>query len=184
MVTFREDVTNLYQYAKRRSLSFYYSMVWACTRSMNQVDAFHYAIRDGKPVYLPERKPSFTDLRPGSGQFHIVTMDMLCDPGAFCMEAAQLSKAQTNFLDEEKESDDLVCFTCLPWIEMTAFTNARDLSAPGAVDNSVPCLAWGKYIEENGRKILGISVEVNHRLIDGIHIGAFAECLTACIQAL
>ncbi|MBQ8136954.1 MAG: hypothetical protein IJ174_05925 [Clostridia bacterium] len=184
MVTFRQDVTNLSAYAKRRGLSFYYAMVWACARSINQVDAFRVALRDGKPYYLPERKPSFTDLRKNSEQFHIVTMDLTSDPEAFCAEAARISQAQEGFVDEAKETDDLIYLSCLPWFEMTAFTNERDLSAPGARDDSIPRLAWGRYAEENGRKVLGLSVEVNHRLIDGVHIGRFAENLTACIQSL
>lgn len=57
-------------------------------------------------------------------------------------------------------------------------TNERDLSAPDARDDSVPHIAWGKYTEEGGRLTLGISIEVNHRLIDGLHIGRFFAELT------
>lgn len=63
-------------------------------------------------------------------------------------------------------------------------TNERDLSAPGAHDDSVPPIAWGKYTEESGRLTLGIPIEVNHRLIDGLHIGRFAEELTRLIDEL
>lgn len=31
---------------------------------------------------------------------------------------------------------------------------------------------------------LGMSVEVNHRLIDGVHIGRFAQALEGLIDAL
>ena len=65
-----------------------------------------------------------------------------------------------------------------------ALTNERDLTAPGARDDSVPHIAWGKYTEKGGRLTLGISIEVNHRLIDGLHIGRFAEELTRLIDEL
>ena len=39
-------------------------------------------------------------------------------------------------------------------------------------------------ITEAKMSVGGISVEVNHRLIDGVHIGRFAEALTLRIQAL
>lgn len=65
-----------------------------------------------------------------------------------------------------------------------ALTNERDLSAPGARDDSVPHIARGKYTEEGGRLTLGISVEVNHRLIDGLHIGRFFAELTRLIDEL
>ena len=48
----------------------------------------------------------------------------------------------------------------------------------------MPRISWGKYTEENGRLMLGMSVEVNHRLIDGVHIGQFAAALEAGIDSL
>lgn len=73
-VTFRVDVANLYRYVKERHLSFYYAMGYLVTDAVNSVKNFRYAIRDGEVWLLDERIPSFTDLHPGSEQFHIVTM--------------------------------------------------------------------------------------------------------------
>ena len=238
MVTFRMDVSPLYQYTKAHGLSFYKGMIWACTQAMNHVDAFRISLRGEELVMLDRRSPSFTDLKAGSDEFHIVTMDHMEEIDRFCEEADRLSNAQETFIDPSKESDALIylsgedprfykrgidqyparlsgglqspteinaprgcagirfgrCqltltriprqfsrarieYSCLLWIEMTALTNERDLSAPGALNDSIPRLAWGKYVEEGGRKMLGISVEVNHRFIDGIHIGRFAQQL-------
>ena len=184
MVTFRQDVTDLYNFTKANGLSFYYGMIWACTRAVNSVPAFHIALRGGELVSIPDRKPSFTDLKPNAEQFHIVTMDLDEDIRAFCRAAAERSRAQECFIDLSAESDDLIYISCLPWIELTALTNEKDLNSPGARDDSIPRITWGKFTEENGRKVLGLSLEVNHRFIDGIHIGRFAENLTNCIAAL
>ncbi len=145
MVSFRQDVTALYRYTKARGLSFYYGMVWAVTSAINSVDAFRVALRAGELVRLPERKPSFTDLRPGAEQFHIVTMELSDSIDDFCREAARRSRPQTRFLDETAESDGLVYLSCLPWVDLTALTNERDLSAPGATDDSILRAAWVKY---------------------------------------
>ena len=184
MVTFRQDVTRLYDFVKAEGLSFYYGMIWTCTRALNVVEAFRFSIRDGEIVRLSRRMPSFTDLKPGAEQFHIVTMDCDSDIRPFCREAAARSRAQEGFIYLSQETDELIYLSCLPWIELTALTNERDLSAPGARDDSVPRIAWGKYSEEGGRKILGLSLEVNHRLIDGVHIGRFAEALNTALDEL
>ena len=184
MVTFRADVTPLYAYTKPRGLSFYKGMIWACTEALNSVEAFRMAIRDGQVILLSRRDPSFTDLGPGSGQFRIVTVPHTGDIDSFCREADRVSRAQRSFIDPAKESDALVYYSCLPWIELTALTNERDLSAPGALEDSIPRVAWGKYEEEGGRKKLGLSMEVNHRLIDGIHIGQFAQRLQELMEGL
>ena len=42
----------------------------------------------------------------------------------------------------------------------------------------------GRFREENGRKILGLSLEVNHRMIDGGISVALREELTRLIESL
>lgn len=51
-------------------------------------------------------------------------------------------------------------------------------------DDSIPRLAWGKYRKTGEQVELGLSIDVNHRLIDGLHIGQFAQALTAQIDCL
>ena len=79
-----------------------------------------------------------------------------------------------------QEGDDLIFLSCLPWLDITALTNERDFDP----DDAIPRLAWGKYVLREGRLELGYSVEVNHRFIDGLHIGRFGERLQALIEAL
>lgn len=184
MVSFRQDVSGVYDFAKANGLSFYYAMIWACTRAMNETEAFRLTVRGGELYRLDGRSPSFTDLKKGAEQFHIVTMPCDGDIRRFCALAARRSREQTAFLDESAETDELIYFSCLPWLDLTALTNERDLSAPGAADDCIPRVAWGRYQEENGRKKLTISLEVNHRLIDGLHLGEFTQNLNHIIDEL
>lgn len=184
MVTFRQDVTKLYHYVKQHGLSFYYTLIYCCTRAINQVAAFRYAIRGGNVYRLDERMPSFTDLKKGSEQFHIVTMPCGGTAEEFSRNARIRSENQQKFIEQELETDGLIYFSCLPWVDVTAITNERELQAPDARDDSIPRLAWGKYNVIGDRVELGISVEVNHRLIDGLHIGQFAQALTEQMERL
>ena len=70
--------------------------------------------------------------------------------------------------------------SCTPWFDLTGCTNERDFDK----DDNIPRITWGRYAEANGRKTLGMSVEVNHRFIDGLHLGKFYEKLQADIDAL
>ena len=179
-VTFRLDVTRLYEFCRARGLSFYYALVYLSTRAVNGTEAFSYALRDGELVKLPPRKPSFTDLKKGAERFHIVTMPCEGTIEDFCRAAKEKSAAQTAFIDLSQEGDGLIFLSCLPWLDLTALTNERDF----APDDSVPRLAWGRYVRREGRLELGCSVEVNHRFIDGLHLGRFAERLQESIDAL
>lgn len=184
MVTFREDITGLYRYVKANGLSFYLGMIWACTEALNGVAAFRTAMRVGEPVLLSRRDPSFTDVRPGSESFRIITMEHIPKIDDFCREAEEKRRTQDVFIEMAKETDSLIYYSSLPWIELTALTNERDFRAPGALDDNIPRIAWGRYTEENGRKKIHISMEVNHRFIDGIHIGQFAKGLGRVIREL
>ena len=179
-VTAQLDVTALAAWAKREGLSFYYALVYLCTEAVNRTEAFRYDIREGQVVLLDRREPSFTDLKPGAELFHIVTMAAGEDIRAFCREARQKSLAQEVFLDMTAEAGPLIYFSCLPWVELTALTNERDFDR----DDTVPRIAWGRYVAQNGRLKLGLSLEVNHRFIDGLHIGQFVRALEGLIAAL
>lgn len=179
-VTFNVDVTEVYAYAKRSGLSFYYALVYLVTKAVNSVEAFRYGIVDGELVLFDERSPSFTDLKKGSESFHIVTMPCEGNIAEFCQDAKRRSAEQTTFLSTDKESADLIYFSCLPWVELTALTNERDFDP----DDAIPRISWGKFHERDGRKILGMSLELNHRFTDGVHIGKFADALQKLIEQL
>lgn len=179
-ITYTQDVTGLYRYVKSHGLSFYYALVYLVAKAVNEVEAFRYAIQDGRVVLLDERIPSFTDLKPGSEAFHIVTMPCRGTLEEFCTEARRKSLEQTVFLDQKSEGTSLLYLSCLPWVELTALTN-EGVTDP---DDTIPRIAWGKYRDEGGRKTLGLSLELNHRFIDGVHIGNFAAALTRMIDKL
>ena len=179
-LTYQQDVTALYDYAHEKGLSFYYCLVWAVTEAVNAVDAFRMTITPDGPAVLPRRRPSFTVLRKGEENFRILTMDTAPAVEAFCTAAAAKEARQTAFLDQSGETADLIYISCLPWLEVTGLTNERDFDA----DDAIPRISWGKYREEDGCKRLGMCLEVNHRLIDGVHIGRFAEALDRVTASL
>ncbi|WP_295580181.1 CatA-like O-acetyltransferase [uncultured Oscillibacter sp.] len=179
-VTFVLDVTDLSRYVKARGLSFYHALIYLSAEALDRVEAFRYALREGELVLLKRRVPSFTDLRPGSQQFHIVTLPRGDSLEDFCRAAREKSRSQTAFLDQSGETGDLIYYSCLPWLELTALTNERDFDP----DDTVPRLSWGKFTEEQGRRKLHLSMEVNHRFIDGFHIGQFQEELLRLMAAL
>ena len=179
-VTFTLDVTNLYRYVKERELSFYYALVYLCTQAVNRVEAFLYTIEDGKVRIYDKRQPSFTDLEKDSELFRMVFVPCEGSLDEFCRAAKAKSESQHFFFDPTAETNDLIYFSCLPWMDVTGLTNERNLDP----DDAIPRIAWGKYIDVDGRKQLHISLEINHRLIDGVHLGRFNEELCRLIEAL
>lgn len=180
-VTFRLDVAPVLRFAKARGLSFYHCMTWLVTKAVNGVEAFLCSIEEGRPVILDSRRPSFTDMKKGAEYFHICTMDFVDgDVAAYCAHAAARSAAQPGFISYADERSDLIYISCLPWLELSGLTNEGQL----AEDDCIPRISWGKYVEEGPRCMLGMSVEVNHRFIDGADVGRFAAELERLMAAL
>ena len=181
-VTFPVDVTGLHRWCRRRGVSLYYAMVHAVTQAMDGVEAFHYKDREGSIIRHDTLVPSFTDLRPGSEDFYIVTMEAGADMEAFCRKARAASRTQKEFLPQGLwPEDQLIYLTSLPWLPITALSNERDLTPW----DSIPRASWGKYMPDgDGREMLSLSLELNHRLLDGIHVGQFYEKLNGILEAL
>ena len=98
----------------------------------------------------------------------------------FCRVAKEKSHTQTTFIDQTEEGDELIYMSCLPWLDLTGCTHERNLD----IDDMIPRITWGKIMAQNGRETLGMSVEVTHRIIDGVHIGRFYEGLQKMIDEL
>lgn len=74
-LTFPVDVTALREYVKRKHLSFYMALVFLVTKAMEDTEAFRLRDRQGTIVRHDRLVPSFTDLKPDSDLFHIVTLE-------------------------------------------------------------------------------------------------------------
>ncbi len=179
-VCFRVDVTALHAYTKANGLSFYHSMVWLVTQAVNETENLRYTLRRGEVYLLPARTPSFTELKraassSGSSPFPGI---LRFPPSA--ARRRRKSERQTAFLESASETDDLVYLSCLPWFDLTCCTNERNFDK----DDAIPRITWGKYVRQDDRETLGLSIEVNHRFVDGVHLGRFYEALQQKINDL
>lgn len=179
-LTFPVDVTALRGYVKAHGLSFYAALVFLVTKAMEDVEEFRLRDRNGVIVRHDALVPSFTDLRPGSDLFHIVTLEAGDDVEEFCRRAKAASAAQTEFVNDAPWGDRMIYFTCLPWFPLTALTNERDADP----SDTIPRVSWGRWEERDGRTVLNLSLELNHRLLDGVHVGQFYAALNARLAAL
>lgn len=181
-ITFPIDVTALKMYTKKNGLSFYLSMIYFVMKSINQIEAFRYRIRNDELWLLEQIYPSFTFLKPGEEHFQIAVSKMKDGLAEFCIYATDLMERQKAFieLDDSILPDEFVYLSSLPWLEVTSVSNERKID----VDDAIPRITWGKYVEENGRLRMSISIEVNHKFIDGYHIGLFSQNLQSNIDGL
>lgn len=170
------DVTNFLNFVREKKISFYYAMIHASTYVSNEIENFRYRIRDDKVVLHDRLNPSFTDLSAKEDDlFKLVTVEMKDDIFEFVDYAKEKSQSQHEYfsLRETADRDDFVYITCIPWVSFTHVSHTFSLNK----NDSVPRISWGKYFTENNKLLLPFSVQVNHALADGVHVGGYFDKL-------
>jgi chloramphenicol O-acetyltransferase type A len=167
----RLDITELLALLRRRShVSVSLAYHYFALRAANEIEPFRYRLRDGKVLVHDVIHGGTTVMLPDEN-FTLTYFGYDEDFGKFIDEAERsVKEAQSgDGAFRPRASDDLVHFTTLPWVSFTSFSHARNWRR----EDSVPKIAFGKFIKENERVLLPISVEVHHALMDGLHVGRY-----------
>ncbi len=184
-VAFNIDVTNLLHFTREHQISFYYSLIYLCTQSLNSIDEFLLEIEDNRVFRIDRRVPCFTDLKKGATAFHMVSLPCEGDMIAFAKKAREESLRNPLAVDAlEGVGEPQIIYSCIPWADITMCSNERDYHDPKLKDDTAPILVWGKYTENNGRYQINMTLDVNHRLIDGYFVGMFVQKLEGMIAEL
>ena len=76
-------------------------------------------------------------------------------------------KWDTFFVPNAETMLTTVYVTSFPWWKFSGFTHATKLGPK----DSVPRVSWSQFVEDGDKKILSLSIEVHHALVDGYHVG-------------
>jgi len=170
----RLDLTNLLLFLRSRpdvsvSLAYHYFAL----RAANEIEPFRYRLRDNEVLIHEVINGGTTVLLPDES-FTFAYFDYNEDFDSFISRAQNsVSAALSEKVFKPTPRDDLIYFTTLPWVSFTSFAHARKRGR----GDSVPRIAFGKFAQEDERTLLPFSVEVHHALMDGLHVGRYANRL-------
>lgn len=172
------DITQFMKTIKERELPFYLSMIFITSSAINTVKEFRYRVREDKVVLHNKVHPSFTDMEDEHQLFKMVTVPLSSTPEAFVSSARELSKNQNDSFSATAGRDDLIYFSCNPWVTFTSITHTVSLDP----SDSIPRVAWGKFFEQNGKILLPFSVQAHHSFVDGIHMGQYINAVQEALN--
>lgn len=171
-VTVDVDVTNAYQVAKEKNISFFVIYLHSCLKTINSIENFRYRITNDKRIRVYDVIHASATIMRADNTFGF----------SFIYYSDNLDEFHRNF-NKEKErilnstnlfplinSDDCVYCSALPWIHFTGHKEPRN-----SENDSITRLAFGKFIEKENTLKMPVSITVNHALIDGYHVGLFFE---------
>jgi chloramphenicol O-acetyltransferase type A len=181
-ITANVDCTHTYDHCRNSGRSFFLAYHHAAITAVNSIEEFRYRIQ-GEAVVMAERVHPMTTIGREDHTFAFTFLPFHDDFDTFArtaQEAIAVVRSGSGLIVHEfPDRLDVVHCTALPWIRFTGITHARDYK-PG---DSIPKIAFGKCVEENGRMMMPVSVHVHHGLMDGYHVGQFFESFETILQS-
>ncbi len=175
------DVTNLYSFCNNNGLSFSIASLFFSQKTLNQISEFKMRYLDDVLVEYEIVEATQTILQDDeSFSFcHFEERDSIFE---FDMagKAARDKYKSLNTFEVENERLDLVYYSIIPWVSFTSFKHATRFDKT----QTVPRIVFGKYFDQGNRKLMPLSVELNHRVADGIHVGKYFNIFQETIDKL
>lgn len=163
-------ITPFYSFIKKNNLSFFKTFIYLATKTANDIKEFHYRIRKDLIVEHEIIHPSFTMMTKQEVFNFCTTTYSESFPGFIRDTTTKMTMASIAVnLEDDLGRDDLIYMTSIPWISFTSITHPIHMSPT----DSIPRIAWGKYLNENDKIIIPLSVQVHHALADGAHVGQY-----------
>ena len=165
------DVTKAYQFSKANSISFFVKYLHDCMKAINAIDNFRYRIIDNEVVDFEVIHASATIARADHTygfSFIDYNEDLMEFNKSFKEEKDRIMNSED--LYPPVNGQDCIHCSAIPWFEF----NGHKEPSSGMLQ-SIPELAFSKVKDENGKLTMNVAVHVNHALVDGYHVGLFAE---------
>ena len=171
-ITATVEVSYAYRFAKENNYSFFLLCLYASSKAANSIEEFRYRIRDDKIICYDEVRPGSTILLDDE-TFRYAYFKFDNDLHEFHRLGLEtINHIKTNpVFEPHSEKDDAIYYTVIPWLSFTAFEHAKMHHAT----DSVPRIAFGKYSGQGNAMMMPVAVQVNHALLDGIHVAKYFE---------
>src|SRR6185369_6154884 len=175
------DVTALYRFCKTNNVAFSLAILFVSLQSANEIREFRLRMLGEKVVEFDRIEATQTILNDDE-TFSFCYFDMTKDVFEFeraGKEAVEKYKALKTF-DVESNRFDLIYYSVIPWVSFTSFKHASSLDKL----QTIPRIVFGKIFSDGERKLMPVSVEVNHIVMDGFHVGKFFNLFQKDLDAL
>lgn len=169
-VTFELDITNFLKKIKEQKYSFTMAMIYAVSKSANEIEEFRYRFVDSKVVLFDKIDTAFTYLNKETELFKVVNVPLTDTMAEYVAIATKKANEQQEYFTGPL-GNDVFQFSPMPWVSYTHISHTNS----GKKDNATPLFDWGKFFERDGKIILPFSVQAHHSFVDGLHIGKLAD---------
>ena len=164
------DVTAVYDLCKENGLAISLTLLYYSLVTANQIREFRIRLVDERLVEFDRIHATQTILNEDE-TFSFAYFEMKDDVFEFNAsgkEARDRYKSLRSF-DVESHRFDLIYYSVIPWVSFTSFKHASRLDRT----QTIPRIVFGKLFRDGESMLMPLSVEANHTIMDGIHVGKF-----------
>ncbi len=172
-ITANIEITYRYQWCQQNNSSFFINLLYDMLVAVNKIEEFRLRIVDDEVRLYDKIHTGSTVLMPNK-TFNFCYFDFHPDRSIFIAEGQQRLKDLKDQKPVNAKDDfyNTIHSSVVPWIQFTSVKHARK-NTSGV--NGIPKITFGKYYNDGAKKMMPISVEVHHSLMDGYHVGLFLE---------
>ncbi len=174
-ITVPVDISKFYSETKEKGVPFFRAFLHLVSKTANGIKEFRQRIRkDNVVVEHDVVHPSFTAMLEDD-VFSFCDVDFKSDLPEFLVEIDKKIESLKGKIriEDEPGRDDMLYISCIPWVSFTSLVHPIHMNP---VD-SVPRICWGKFTDEGGKKMMSVSIQAHHALMDGYHVGLFFKNL-------
>nr|WP_299381958.1 chloramphenicol acetyltransferase [Allomuricauda sp.] len=179
-ITANVEVGPFLSHIKINNLPLTYSLVYLLSKAANDIKEFRWRIRKDEVVEHELVHPSFTVPTEEADVFSFCTVPYQQNSSDFVLKAQQINEAMKSnpSIEDEPGRDDYLFMSAIPWISFTSIQHAMHYHP----HDSVPRISWGKFLDQNGRKMMPLAVQAHHGLVDGRHMGSYFKNIEEMLQ--
>jgi len=166
------DCTRAYKIARQKGVSLFAWYLHKSLAALNEIEELRCRV-DGDKVVVFDKVNASATIGRDDGTFSFSFIPFETDFEVFDRHLKkEIEKVRNSvglrFSDETKRIDVVHC-SSLPWSKFTGLTHARNFKFP----DSAPKVTYGKIYEAEGKKMMAVSINAHHGLVDGLHVSKF-----------
>ncbi len=176
------DVQDLVQLVKRNGLRFYPVFIYLVTSTVNKIKELKMGVNEDNqlgsydevsasyPIFHDDDKTFSCAYTKFENNFQKFYKDIIAD--------MQQYKDVKGFKVVEAPSNSFPV-SCTPWLHYTAM----NINVPYCDNFYAPIITWGKYKVIDDKLSIPVTLQVNHAVCDGYHVGIFFKQLQETVDS-
>lgn len=174
-ITVNIDVTNLYDIHKKENLKFYPMMIYVLAKAVNQTKEFKMGKdQDGNLGYYDTLHMNYTIFHEEDGSYSDLwsyySEDFMESYNTIIKDIEDYKDAR-GFAPKPNRPENIFCQSSLPWLNYVNYVPVFSKELP--INNYFPSFEYGKYVIQDGRKMMPLTATVFHGVADGYHTYLF-----------